>query len=165
MRLDHTLYLVAVITFIIAGLLFSYQIAYKEIWIASTTVLGLLFLGLGYSQKPKDQVKSEIIKASAPLPQASPISSSIETQKKISTANDNVSHQKSISNPSSTTFHLTDIKGIGKKRAELLRNMGVTTIESLAKASAEDVAAKLRVSVKTANTWIESAKKLIESPD
>ena len=149
MRLDHTLYLAAAIAFIIAGVLLSYQMAYREIWAASTAVLGFLFIGLGYSQKSKSQIKSKTVEASASLSQTLTISSSIEVQQKTSTANP----------------RLTDIKGIGKKRAEMLRSMGITTIENLAEASAEDIATKLRVSVKTANTWIESAKKLVENPN
>jgi predicted flap endonuclease-1-like 5' DNA nuclease len=52
------------------------------------------------------------------------------------------------------------IRGIGEKRATELKANGINTIEDLANASPEDLAAKLNVSPKIVKMWIGSAKKL-----
>ena len=52
------------------------------------------------------------------------------------------------------------IRGIGEKRAAELKANGINTIEDLANASPEDLAAKLIVSPKIVKMWIGSAKKL-----
>ncbi|HTY75939.1 MAG TPA: DUF4332 domain-containing protein [Candidatus Nanoarchaeia archaeon] len=58
--------------------------------------------------------------------------------------------------------HLTAIRGINAKRAEQLNAIGINTIEDLAKASPEDLAAKLMVSPRIVKMWVGSAKKQIK---
>jgi predicted flap endonuclease-1-like 5' DNA nuclease len=57
---------------------------------------------------------------------------------------------------------LTDVKGIGEKRASQLRALGILSIEDLAKASAKDLAAKLNVSTKITDKWIQNAKEITQ---
>jgi predicted flap endonuclease-1-like 5' DNA nuclease len=57
---------------------------------------------------------------------------------------------------------LTEVNGIGVKRAEQLKNLGINSVDDLARASAEDLAAKLKISAKVTRKWTESAKQLAE---
>jgi predicted flap endonuclease-1-like 5' DNA nuclease len=58
---------------------------------------------------------------------------------------------------------LTDVKGIGQKRANQLRTLNIKTVEDLANASVEDLAKKLKISSKITNRWIGSAKELTKN--
>ena len=64
MRSDYALYGVAIIFFILTGIVLAYQVELKELWVVTTAVLGLLFVGLGCSQRPKLMVTT--IKAPSP---------------------------------------------------------------------------------------------------
>lgn len=55
---------------------------------------------------------------------------------------------------------LTQVKGIGEKRAVQLKTYGITSLDDLAKADAADLAAKLKVSPKIVAKWITGAKEL-----
>jgi predicted flap endonuclease-1-like 5' DNA nuclease len=55
---------------------------------------------------------------------------------------------------------LTQIRGINEKRATKMKTIGIETIDALAAASAEDLAAKLELSTKIVKMWIGSAKKM-----
>ncbi len=44
----------------------------------------------------------------------------------------------------------------------MLKAVGISTVEELAEASAEDLAAKLKVSPKFTEKWIENARKLVK---
>jgi len=54
-------------------------------------------------------------------------------------------------------IELTEIKGIGSKRAKELEAVGVNTVSDLATASAKDLAQKTGFSEKTISRWIEQA--------
>ena len=54
----------------------------------------------------------------------------------------------------------SQIRGISAKRAEELKANGISTVQDLANASAEELASKLNVSPKIVKMWIGSAKKL-----
>jgi predicted flap endonuclease-1-like 5' DNA nuclease len=56
------------------------------------------------------------------------------------------------------------VKGIGEKRAEQLKALGISSAEDLAKASVEDLATKLKVSPKFTGKWIENSKQLVKKP-
>jgi predicted flap endonuclease-1-like 5' DNA nuclease len=56
---------------------------------------------------------------------------------------------------------LLDVKGIKEKRAQQLKTLGINTVEDLAKASPEDLAAKLKIAPYFTGQWIENAKKII----
>jgi len=58
MRLDYTLYILAVLLLAITVLPFFVTIEgvdsdSRSLWVLATVVLGLLSIGLGYSQRPK----------------------------------------------------------------------------------------------------------------
>jgi predicted flap endonuclease-1-like 5' DNA nuclease len=54
------------------------------------------------------------------------------------------------------------VKGIGEKRATQLKALGISSVDDLSKASAKNVAKKLKISRKTVSKWIASAKELIK---
>lgn len=56
---------------------------------------------------------------------------------------------------------LTQVKGIGKKRAEQLKALGIATVADLSAASAEELAEKLQTSSKVTNQWIRNARNLL----
>lgn len=151
MRSDYALYAVAVILFILAGITLVHQVESKELWVISIAVLGLLFIGLGYSQRPKVKAAPRTVTVEAP-PSSTPA-----VQEPVAQA-----VQETAEKPASTLKELTEVKGIGEKRAEQLKAIGINTVEDLAKASVNDLAAKLKVSPKIASVWIENAKKLVE---
>jgi predicted flap endonuclease-1-like 5' DNA nuclease len=63
---------------------------------------------------------------------------------------------------SSAPSELTKIHGINQKRVDQLKANGINTLQELANASAEDLAAKLAVSPRIVKMWIGSAKKQIK---
>ncbi|MGQ9506975.1 MAG: helix-hairpin-helix domain-containing protein [Candidatus Bathycorpusculaceae bacterium] len=151
MRSDYALYTVAIIFFIITGIVLVYQVEFKELWVVTTAVLGFLFLGLGYSQRTKPQVKTaEPTLTPAPAPQ--PTATEVMVEEKPVTPAE-------VAPP---TLELTQVKGIKEKRAGQLKAIGINSVEDLAKASAEDLAAKLKISPKIVERWIEDAQRLLK---
>jgi len=145
MRSDYALYIVAIIFFIITGMAFALELAEFErnLWTVTTVILGLLFIGLGYSQRPK----SKTISIEPPLTPPPTV-----TEEKTET----------VMEAAPTVVALTDVKGIGEKRAEQLKALGINNVDNLAKASAKDLAGKLEISPKFTRRWITNAKKLTE---
>jgi len=143
MRSDYALYTVAIIFFILTGIVLAYQVESKELWIVTTAVLGLLFVGLGYSQRPKI-TRVESLPTPAPT---TPIT---------------ITKEETATEATSTVAPLTEVKGIGEKRAEQLKGLGINTIEDLAKASAKELASELKISPKITEKWIGNAEKLAE---
>ncbi|MEM2677003.1 MAG: helix-hairpin-helix domain-containing protein [Candidatus Bathyarchaeia archaeon] len=148
MRQDYALYVVAIIFFIVTGIIYFYPADSRELYMVATTVLGLFFMGLGYTQRPKPTAKKVEVQPETAVATTQAVPKEEEKSPK--------------ERPSIAMLDLTEIKGIGAKRAEQLKTLGITSVESLAKASAEDLASKLKVSRKTAKKWIEDAKKLLE---
>lgn len=58
-------------------------------------------------------------------------------------------------------LELTGIKGIGSKRAEKLKAVGVNTLSDLAASSAKDLSQKTGISEKIVSRWIEEARETI----
>lgn len=143
MRSDYAMYAVAVILFILTGIVLAYQSQMKELWTVATFVLGLLFLALGYTQRPK------VMTASIETLEIPNVPSTI-TEERIETAEE-------VAPPG---VGLTSIRGIGEKRKEQLESVGIHNVKELSVASAEDLATKLDVSPKRTKTWIKDAKKL-----
>jgi len=56
---------------------------------------------------------------------------------------------------------LTRVKGIGKKRAEQLKALGISTVADLSTASAEELAEQLQISPKITNRWVKSARNIL----
>jgi len=146
MRSDYALYTVAIIFFILTAVsAFAVQVeSERNLWVITTTVLGLLFIGLGYSQKPKI---AGIERLRTPAP-TTPVTITEEAETAMDAA--------------PTVTPLTEVKGVGEKRAEQLKGLGIKSIEDLAKASAKDLAGKSKISPKITARWIENAKKLAE---
>lgn len=150
MRLDYTLYTVAIIFFIITGIAIAY--ATEQLWTITTTVLGILFIGLGYMLRPRPTAKVAET-PSIPAPTQAPTA---PLTKEV------VVEEKPVVEAPPPKVGLTEVKGIGEKRAQQLQALGINSVEELAKASAKDLARKLKVSPKITERWIESAKRLVE---
>lgn len=152
MRSDYALYVVAIIFFILTGTAALMLVEpERPLWVVTTAVLGLLFVGVGYSQRPKPRATA--IKA-PPLPPTPVPEIVIETPKEEKT--------EVIVEAAPTVLELTEVKGIGLKRAEQLKALGISNVNRLAEASAKDLAEKLKISPKITVKWIEDAKKLVE---
>jgi predicted flap endonuclease-1-like 5' DNA nuclease len=147
MRSDYALYTVAIIFFIITGIALALELPELEtsVSVVASVVLGLLFIGLGYSQRPK----TEAMAIKAPSVPTAPTVIAEEKTEAITEAA-----------PSATA--LTEVKGIGEKRAEQLKAINISSMEDLAKVSAKDLAAKLKISPKITRKWIGNAKKFVE---
>ena len=147
MRSDYILYTIAIIFFIITGIASAINLAEfeKQLWVVTTAVLGLLFIGLGYSQR----LRTTTIETS-PVPTAPATIIEEETE--------------TVTEAAPTVAALTEVKGIGEKRAEQLKGLGINSIEDLTEASAKRLAGKLKISPKITRKWIENAKKLAEKP-
>ena len=146
MRSDYALYTVAIIFFILTAIsAFVLVEGERQMWVITTTVLGLLFIGLGYSQRPKTTA------IETPCPPA-PITPTTVTEEET----------KTLTATTLTFMALTEVKGIGKKRAEQLEAIGIDSPKSLAKTSAKDLASELKISPKITKKWIEDAKRFTE---
>jgi len=156
MRSDYTLYTVAIIFFIITGMAFALELAEFErnLWVVTTAILGLLFIGLGYTQKPKPQAIIVEAPPQVPAPEMPTPSLVTEVMKE--------EKKETVVEVAPPKIELTDIKGIKEKRSEQLKTLGISSVEDLARASAEDLAGKLKISPKITGRWIENAKKLVE---
>ena len=156
MRSDYALYMVAIIFFIITGMSFALMATEFErnLSVVTTAILGLLFIGLGYTQRPKP--RSMAIKAPPPPapPSATPPAVEIVKEEKTEIIVEAI--------PAPSIMELTKVKGIGEKRKEQLKTLNISSVEDLAKASAEDLASKLKISPKITGKWIENAKQLLE---
>jgi hypothetical protein len=145
MRSDYALYTVAIIFFIITGTVSVLELTEFErnLGIITTAVLGLLFVGLGYSQRP---TITRIESLPTPAPTIPPT----------------ITKEETATEATPPVAPLTEVKGIGERRAEQLKGLGINTIEDLAKASAKGLASKLKISRKITVKWIGNAKELTE---
>ncbi len=146
MRSDYALYTVAIIFFILTAIAaFALAESERPLWVVTTAILGFLFIGLGYSQRPKPKATTSEV---PPVPTVPPT----VTEEKIET----------VMEAAPTAVELTEVKGIGEKRTEQLKVLGINSVEDLAKASAKDLAVKLKISPKITRKWIKNANKLVE---
>jgi predicted flap endonuclease-1-like 5' DNA nuclease len=159
MRLDHMLYVLALIFFLITVVSFTLPDTERNYWIFATAVLGLFSLGLGYTQRPK--VKTAAVEApAAPLTTATTPVVTQTTEISATIPKEETTEAVMGTPMSAPTIDLTSVKGIGEKRAAQLNALGVNSVEDLAKASAEDLATKLKISPKITIKWIEKSKEL-----
>jgi predicted flap endonuclease-1-like 5' DNA nuclease len=156
MRSDYALYTVAIIFFIMTGIVFVYQTQPVELWIVATTVLGIFFIGLGYTQRPKAKVKTTV----AALPSTPTPTQLAPSPPPREAVEEKAVEAVEVAMPAGTP--LIKVKGIGEKRAEQLKALGINSVEELAKASADELASKLKISPKITQRWIEDAKRIIE---
>lgn len=200
MRLDYTLYGLAVIFFIVAvvSLILVSDNTGKLLLTVSTAVIGLISVGTGFMLKPKVQTATSIpvptVTQEAPAEQSqqATMEETPVDEPKIEAAPvvevsvvDAVSQTETPSTEAlvtteviaeatptptipttetstDTSIDLTQVKGIGEKRATQLKANGISSIEDLAKADAIDLAAKLKVSPKIVEKWIAGAKEIIK---
>ncbi len=155
MRSDYALYIVALIFFIItATSLLLANTLERNLSAVTTAVLGLLFLAVGYTQRPRAHISA--IESPIPQPLAvSPPPPVIELPKQ--------EEMKAPEAPAVVT-QLTSVKGIKQKRAEQLKTLGINSVEDLANASATDLASKLKIASYFTEKWIQSAKELLANP-
>lgn len=147
MRSDYALYGVAIILFIVTGIFAVYPFELRELSAVTTAVFGLLFLGLGYTLRPK--ARAATIEAPPP-----PVPATTEVAQEAK--------PETVVEVTPPKIELTTVKGIKEKRAAQLKALGIHTVEDLAKASANDLGAKLKISPKITEKWIASAKELLE---
>lgn len=171
MRSDYALYVVALIFFAIAIIsivaLSDYE---RNVSVVATVVLGLLFAGVGYSQKPRPKAETPQGPPIQAIP-APPVPPSTQAPPPLLPATEPVEALarppvEPIALPASVEtelpeIELTAVKGIKEKRAEQLRALGIDSVEELANASAVDLAKKLKISPTFTQQWIENAKKII----
>jgi predicted flap endonuclease-1-like 5' DNA nuclease len=154
MRSDYALYVLAIILFILSGVMAAYQAQEQQLWIVTTAVLGFVFIGLGYLQRPKQTT----IEPTATITTQPPSSSA--TQPTVREVEEK--GEKSSVEIEPSAIELTKVKGIGEKRAQQLRTLGISSVEDLAKASEKDLARKLKISSKITGKWIGNAKEIVE---
>jgi predicted flap endonuclease-1-like 5' DNA nuclease len=172
MRLDYILYALAALILIITIVPFVVTIEGVEtetrsLWVVATVVVGLLTIGLGYSQRPKTAAQACQPTASPPqatMPETQPVQVAMETpneEKAEASLEKTATEEAPTATLSATaTINLTHVKGIGEKRARQLKAAGINSVDDLANAYANDLAKKLKISPKITSKWIESAKEL-----
>ena len=169
MRLDYTLYALAVILFIITMVPFVAPIGgetpeTQSVWVLASVVLGLLSLGLGYTQRPKTEAQAcqpEISATQETLLETQP-ATTMEAPKEEKTETQKENPVIKETPTKATTTGLTQVKGIGEKRAAQLKALGINSVDELANASAKNVAKELNISPKIVAKWINSAKELVK---
>ena len=173
MRLDYTLYILAAILLVITVIPFVVTIEGVEsdtrsLWVVTTVVLGLLSIGLGYSQRPKTEAQAcqtTMTTTQEAMTQTQPATTVEETKEEKNTApmkQATVEKAATVVAPAAPVMALTQVKGIGEKRAAQLKALGINSADELTKASAKTIAKKLKISPKIVNKWIDSAKELVE---
>lgn len=171
MRLDYVSYAVAIVLFVVTLAAAVYSFAQQQVWVVTTVVIGIAFIGLGYTQRPRPAAPP-VTTSVPPPPPSQPQQQQEQQQQQVSEVT-TAPTQPTVTNVvkleeakpvvqqlQSPAGGLTDIKGIGEKRAAQIRALGITSVEDLAKASAKDLAAKLNLSPKITDKWIESAKEI-----
>ncbi len=156
MRSDYALYVIAIVFFILTSVVVAYSDE-QQLWIVTTAVLGLVFIGLGYTQRPKQIISTEAAPTLTPPPPPPPVQITVKEEPKKE-------HLEKITEPQTLPSGLTQVKGIKEKRAQQLKAIGINSIEDLANASTNDIAAKLQISPKITGRWIENAKELAKKP-
>jgi predicted flap endonuclease-1-like 5' DNA nuclease len=190
MRLDYPLYALAVVFFIVTAVSFVLVMeqVQQSLWVVTTVVLGLFSIGLGYTQRPKAKATAAQPSTSEPkITMAKPLNPAVDDAHEAEAfrgenAGQTVETQilpQSTSpipmqviaptpvlapppaeSPMEEAADLTHVKGIGMKRATQLKALGINDVEDLAKASAENMATKLKISPKITRKWIAEAKEL-----
>jgi predicted flap endonuclease-1-like 5' DNA nuclease len=144
LRFDIIFYFFGIICFVLAVCIIPFW-GVTLIPVAFLIVLllfGLFFIASGYSARPK---KYPLIVPAKP------------TETKV--------EEKPIQPPPTPSKPLTElnkIKGIGPKRIAQLKALQITSVEDLARFSAEDLATELKISSKITAKWIEQARNLMK---
>jgi predicted flap endonuclease-1-like 5' DNA nuclease len=172
MRSDYALYIVAVICFIISGVWVAAYTTVQRLWTVIPIVFGFVFIGLGYTQRPKQTITRQMAVApppplvvSAPTPKVT----EVVEEKKTEEAKPEpvvqatpIAQAIPVAEVKPPSPGLLEVKGIKEKRAQQLNAIGIKTVEDLSKASAEDLAAKLKIAPYFTGKWIENAKEILK---
>jgi predicted flap endonuclease-1-like 5' DNA nuclease len=164
MRSDYALYVVALIFFVITAIsIFALSDFERNLSAVATVVLGLLFLCVGYTQRPRAKTETTQAPITQALATEAPpsfpvVSETVEAaeQPKIEPIVEPISAAVQL-----PKMELTAVKGIKEKRAQQLRTLGIDSVQELANASAEDLAKKLKIAPYFTQQWIENAKEII----
>jgi len=153
MRSDYALYVVAIICFILAAFVLAGSSGYigylaiepliSSVATAVLAILGLISAGAGYLVRPGGMTL--IPRPHLPAPK---LSSSPPTPQ--------------LSLPVIPPIDVTEVRGVGPKRAKQLRELGINTAQDLAKTTATTLAAKTELSTKITRKWVRRAKRLIK---
>jgi predicted flap endonuclease-1-like 5' DNA nuclease len=167
MRLDYVLYAIAVIFFVITVSAVAFSVEQQQVWIVSTVVIGLAFIGAGYTQRPRSTVAPTTTIApeqspSPPQPQQQPlvVTTAPPTELTVTEPVKIEEVKPIVEQPQVLTSELMKVKGIGGKRTTQLKALGINTIEDLGNASPKDLAAKLSISPKITSKWVANAKEI-----
>lgn len=170
MRLDYTMYILGIVLLAITILPFMVQIEgitdyERNLWVILTVVLGVISIILGYSQRPKTPAQSCQIPVNLPEPKKDVVL----LKKSIKKNNENkleplvIYEEKTVEIiPDMHDIELTQVKGIGEKRAIQLKALGIKTVNDLANESATNISKKLKISLKITKKWKTNAKKLLK---
>jgi hypothetical protein len=155
MRSDYALYVVAIICLALATVVFATNQAgiplmappIDVVTMGVLVVLGVISTGAGYLIRPGEMILG---RPSEPLqPELRSESSTQPTP----------SQSKSTRAP---PINITEIRGIGQKRAEQLRALGINTAQDLVETTASTLADKIELSPKVTRKWVSEAKRLIK---
>ena len=178
MRLDYVSYAVAIVFFIVTLAAAVYSFGQQQVWVVTTVVIGLAFIGVGYTQRPRSTVPA----ATTSVPPPPPPQPQQQQEQKVPEATTAPEVTTALSQPMVTDVvkleeakpvveavqpsagGLTDVKGIGEKRAAQLMALGINSVEDLANASAKDLATKLNISSKIIDKWIMNAREIGQKP-
>jgi predicted flap endonuclease-1-like 5' DNA nuclease len=183
MRLDITLYSLAVVFFVItiasAVLLAGTD---QTLWILTSGLLGILSLSLGFIQRPRTTAQINQPPTAIPVTASTQPTGTVTPQapteeEKLPAQTAPVTETPAIQEPavaveqpaipelptnvvSSKEHALTEVSGIGEKRATQPKTLGIINVDDLA--SAEDLAKSLKGSPKIVAKWVTSAKQLLQ---
>jgi len=170
MRLDITLYILAGLLFLVTIVSLVTQLiaeAERPLWVVATVVLGILSIGVGYSQRPKTEAQA--CQPAVPIPQTTMPETQATTmeapkeEKAVAPMETPVMKEAPIvTTPVTAAIELTQVKGIGEKRAAQLKALGINSVGELANASVNTIAEKLKISPKIVDKWVASAKELVK---
>lgn len=162
MRSDYVLYAVAIICFIITGTVAAYA-AVQQLWLVIPAVVGLAFIGVGYTQRPREQAGTTQMAISPPPPPPTVTAPKVAEVIPETKIEDKIEPQPTpIVEVKTVTHDLLEVKGIKDKRAHQLKAVGINNVEDLAKASPEELASKLKIAPYFTGKWIENAKAIVE---
>ena len=175
MRIDYFLYL-ACHCLLHYNRCFTYLLMdkmKKSLWVVTTVILVLASIGLGYYQRPKTKI--EIVQPVQPTPQSKLAEVGNVNVKEANVAEKAQRAGESVPmeipaptrapNPQNLREsipcerNLMLVKGIGERRAAQLKELGINSLDELAKVSADNFAKDLRISPKITRKWIASAKE------
>ncbi|HEY4674541.1 MAG TPA: helix-hairpin-helix domain-containing protein [Candidatus Bathyarchaeia archaeon] len=161
MRSDYALYVVSALFFLLTAIAAVLLNIYpeREVWVVTTAVLGFLFIGIGYSQRPRLTCGTE---EALPKPAREPAPSTPAPSMTTTVVVEQQQKTETVAEITPLKTELTKVKGVGPKRLEQLSKLGITSAEELASASPEDLATKLKISPKITTKCVEDAKKLVK---